>query len=64
MIESIERLLAYYARIKKLFVDTGYYDLLKNTFLKAVSRIANEDKEVLFNLNIYIDFQLQRGLKP
>ena len=28
-----------------------------------MSRIANDDKGVLFNLNIYIDFQLQRGFK-
>ncbi len=46
-----------------MLVDSGSYGLLKNTFLKAVSRIANDDKGVLFNLNIYIDFQLQRGFK-
>ncbi len=46
-----------------MLVDSGSYVLLKNPFLKAVIRIINEDKAVLFNLNIYIDFQLQRGFK-
>lgn len=53
----------YYETIKGKLLKANVYKLLKSTFLRAFNKIANEDKTVIFNLNIYIDFCLQKGFK-
>ena len=50
-------------QIKNLLISSDTKTILKKAFARIFEDIANSDKSVLFNLNIYIDYCLQKGFK-
>ena len=52
----MDSVMNFYDSIKEKLQKAEQYQGLKKTFLRAFSKGINEDKTILFNLNMYIDY--------